>query len=198
MIVCPVCQSSKIRNGYRKAPLPLRLFFIRAFLCESCNLEFHAFALRPAKSRLRRGRRKAVAPSPPKVEAEPFPPPMRPLHAEQPTAQPAPRFDWSAVTPPAPLDDESLDRGSQAQDGGDAVAGAERAGRHHASHHSSQPDRSCPHCGSRDTRRRHRKLWERMVFGLTSIRAYSCLACGAPFYARRVRKPPMRTAGSAR
>src|SRR5438105_15923251 len=60
MVVCPSCHSSKVRNGYRKAPWLLRLIRIHEFLCEHCNLQFLAFSLRAPKSHgTRRKRLKA-------------------------------------------------------------------------------------------------------------------------------------------
>jgi hypothetical protein len=44
---------------------------------------------------------------------------------------------------------------------------------------------TCPDCGSHEVVRRHRKFWERLVFGLTSIRPYRCERCGRRFHARR-------------
>ncbi|HYE75804.1 MAG TPA: hypothetical protein VEF04_20845 [Blastocatellia bacterium] len=56
---------------------------------------------------------------------------------------------------------------------------------------SQRPHRSrhvCPQCGSLDTERRRRKLWERIVFSLSDVRAYTCRICGTSFYARRKHK----------
>ncbi|HEX4947448.1 MAG TPA: hypothetical protein VFZ34_12320 [Blastocatellia bacterium] len=50
------------------------------------------------------------------------------------------------------------------------------------SHRSHQV---CPSCGTTDTERRRRKLWEKAAFAFTSIRAYKCRICGLDFYARR-------------
>ncbi|MFN7927533.1 MAG: hypothetical protein U0Y68_06245 [Blastocatellia bacterium] len=54
------------------------------------------------------------------------------------------------------------------------------------SHHRSH--QICPSCGATDTERRRRKLWEKVVFAFTNIRAYQCRICGADFYARRKNK----------
>ncbi|MBI1766133.1 MAG: hypothetical protein HYR56_32415 [Acidobacteria bacterium] len=43
----------------------------------------------------------------------------------------------------------------------------------------------CPHCDSREVSRRHRKFWQRLVFGLTQIRPYRCDNCGHAFYGNR-------------
>ena len=40
MALCPACGSSRIRNDYKPAPLALRIFFVRAFLCDHCNYQF--------------------------------------------------------------------------------------------------------------------------------------------------------------
>ncbi len=44
----------------------------------------------------------------------------------------------------------------------------------------------CPKCDSPDVSRRHRRLWQRLVLGLTQIRPYRCDSCGHKFYASRL------------
>lgn len=45
ILKCPKCRSSRIRRGYKRAPLPLRLFGIHYLLCDHCNLLFTGFVL---------------------------------------------------------------------------------------------------------------------------------------------------------
>jgi transposase-like protein len=177
MKVCPSCRSTKVRNGYLKPPLLLRLLFIRDFLCESCNLEFRAFALRPAKSRGVRMRRKANRfNEAPAVD-------LSMLKETQPSVRlPAKSrldFEQPVMAPPAEME-HALRRELQARQPESAAAYS--PAKKHLSSHSSRP---CPQCGSRDARRRHRRVWERVIFSLTEIRAYTCQSCGASFYARR-------------
>lgn len=40
----------------------------------------------------------------------------------------------------------------------------------------------CPQCGSDNTKRRRRRVWERIVFALSDKRAYICHDCDASFY----------------
>src|SRR5262245_6890905 len=40
MALCPACGSSRVRNDYKPAPLALRIFFVRALLCDHCNYQF--------------------------------------------------------------------------------------------------------------------------------------------------------------
>src|SRR5215468_1334470 len=62
MVLCPACGSSRIRNDYKPAPLALRIFFIRALLCDHCNRQFKAFSVAGPPSRSQRHpARKAVA-----------------------------------------------------------------------------------------------------------------------------------------
>lgn len=177
MKVCPSCHSSKIRNGYLRTPLWLRLLSIRDFLCEGCNREFRTFALRPAKSRGTRLHRKADRfNQAPAVD-------LSLLNQTSPNVKPAAtptfNFDPTVMTPPARNEPAEMGLpGSQHQNAAATLSPAKK-------HLSSFPDRSCPHCGSHDARRRHRQIWERVMLYFTQVRAYSCQSCGASFYARR-------------
>jgi ribosomal protein L37AE/L43A len=42
---CPKCKSSRIRRGYKRTPLLLRIFGIYNLLCDHCNLLFKGFAV---------------------------------------------------------------------------------------------------------------------------------------------------------
>jgi hypothetical protein len=42
---CPKCGSSRIRRGYKRTPLPMRLIGIYHLLCDHCNLLFTGFVL---------------------------------------------------------------------------------------------------------------------------------------------------------
>jgi hypothetical protein len=46
MASCPSCRNRNLRDNYHPAPLIYRLFGIRALICNDCNRQFHAFALR--------------------------------------------------------------------------------------------------------------------------------------------------------
>lgn len=60
MALCPSCGSGRLRNGYRTAPLPLRMIGIRTLLCDNCNFEFRAFCPRePKRGNGQRSKRKA-------------------------------------------------------------------------------------------------------------------------------------------
>jgi hypothetical protein len=54
---CPKCGSSRIRRGYKRTPLPLRLVGIYHLLCDHCNLLFTGFVLPGTFSRRRKPRR---------------------------------------------------------------------------------------------------------------------------------------------
>src|SRR5205085_11972853 len=52
--------SGRLRNGYRTAPLPLRVIGVRTLLCDNCNFEFRAFCPRePKRGNGQRSKRKA-------------------------------------------------------------------------------------------------------------------------------------------
>src|SRR5215475_6634022 len=61
MTQCPACGSSRIRNDYKPSSLALRIFFIRALLCDHCNLQFKAFSFAGMPSRSRRRPARKVA-----------------------------------------------------------------------------------------------------------------------------------------
>jgi hypothetical protein len=42
---CPKCGSSRVRRGYERPALPLRLIGIQSLLCDGCNLAHRGFAL---------------------------------------------------------------------------------------------------------------------------------------------------------
>ena len=42
---CPKCRSSRVRRGYEKPSLILRLVGIHGLLCDSCNLSYRGFAV---------------------------------------------------------------------------------------------------------------------------------------------------------
>lgn len=42
---CPKCGSSRVRRGYEKPALLLRLVGIHGLLCDSCNLSYRGFAI---------------------------------------------------------------------------------------------------------------------------------------------------------
>lgn len=178
MKLCPSCGSSKIRNGYLRPPLLLRLLLVREFLCEGCNLAFRAFALRPAKSRGVRMRRKAdrfnEAPAVDLSLLNQATPKVKPA------AAPAFNFDPAMVAPPARMEQAEMKPGLSVSHHQSTTATLSRTKKQ-----PSRSDHPCPHCGSHDTRRRHRQTWERVILYFTEIRAFRCQPCGASFYARR-------------
>lgn len=68
---CPSCSSSRIRSGYRPAPIWLRAIGFRELLCDNCNYLYRAFSpLSPRHPRRPDHTRKVepVAPAPPKAQ----------------------------------------------------------------------------------------------------------------------------------
>src|SRR5262245_57483256 len=62
MALCPACGSSHVRNDYKPAPLALRIFFVRALLCDHCNYQFKviSFAGVPTRPQQRPAGKPAV------------------------------------------------------------------------------------------------------------------------------------------
>ncbi|MBV9959576.1 MAG: hypothetical protein JO360_14215 [Acidobacteria bacterium] len=54
---CRKCKSHRIRRGYRRTPLILRMLGIHELLCDNCNLLFTGFAI-PWTVSSRRNRKK--------------------------------------------------------------------------------------------------------------------------------------------
>lgn len=199
MVLCPACSSSRIRSDYRPAPLALRLFGIRALLCDHCNHQFKAFSLRAPKSRTpRHSHRQADVSSPAPgvnedyllgevVEADPIQP-------EQPR-----RFtiDLEALRLQSVVQEEvngaivvdqisPVRRDLRTEITKLYAQGAKDQPRQigPAPNHSSSDLPACASCGSLNVKRRHRKLMERVAFSVTDHKAFICRSCGESFYAR--------------
>jgi uncharacterized protein YlaI len=210
MAVCPACGSSRLRNGYRSAPIPMRLVGIRTLLCDNCNYEFRAFApIAPKRQYARRSQRKAdifnlapavdlhaigqpgaARPVPAAIPFDRSALPTRPDQTTAPANAPATAAELENMSSGDDEDDDFMPPGLRAK-----IAEAppslpteeplmrlredlEERRSHSASH-------ACPACGAQEAMRRHRKPWEKLVFGLTPLRPYFCSNCGHQFYARR-------------
>lgn len=42
---CPKCSSKRVRRGYRRTPLLMKILFRYHLLCDNCNWEFTGFAV---------------------------------------------------------------------------------------------------------------------------------------------------------
>lgn len=191
MANCPACRSTRVYKGYRPAPFLLRIFFIHDFLCENCNLQFRGFSLTPPRSRRRKSKKSsdqsptgsgyAEATSTVAV-ADALPP--NPVIAQ---ANAATASGMSQALPTTPMSSHKNSPPPSTVQGqwqmpAQALEELEGKRRSHRSH------QVCPTCGATDTERRRRKLWEKVIFVFTTIRAYQCRICGADFYARRQSK----------
>ena len=45
LLHCPKCRSTRVRRGYEKPPLLLRLIGRHGLLCDNCNLSYQGFAV---------------------------------------------------------------------------------------------------------------------------------------------------------
>jgi hypothetical protein len=214
-----------LRNGYRTAPLPMRMVGIRTLLCDNCNFEFRAFCPRePKRGNGQRSKRKAdVFNAAPAVDLQTVGQPgaaaarrspaaisfdrsALPVHpANQAAANQVATSDIRSALPDLPEDfDDELKLQPATSAAEEALPGNMR------SRISSPPSpvateepliklkedleerrkkgssQVCPQCQSHDVSRRHRRLWQRLVFGLTQIRPYRCDNCGHTFYASRL------------
>jgi ribosomal protein L37AE/L43A len=239
MALCPSCGSPRLRNGYRTAPLPMRIVGFRTLLCDHCNCEFRAFSpLPPKSSRNKRPKRKAdvfndapavdlqalaqtgsaVAPerrTPAPVQFNPaslpgFPalPQTRPMGSLETGLPPdfeEPALPGAAVAKPFSLssiaDEDFTPPPVNSTADSNFQALRERISappppvaleeplmqlkENLEERRKSQAQYTCPSCGSHEVARSHRKFWERLVFGFTSIRPYRCERCTRKFRARR-------------
>lgn len=204
MVLCPACGSSRIRNDYKPAPLALRIFGIRALLCDHCNHQFKAFSLQSPKSHTpRHPQRKAVifTPAPAvnlnrlngdvvemdQVKAE--------LHPDQPRRL---TIDLDALRLQSQTQEEvagaividqvsPVRRDLRTEITRLCAQGAKDNSRPQPSesnHSSPASVAACTHCGSHNVKRRRRRLIERIVFSFTDHKAFACRSCGESFYAK--------------
>ena len=204
MVVCPSCNSSRIRNDYKPAPLWSRLIGIRALLCDHCNRQFKTFCPISPKRASKNGKSR------------------RDRHGGQ-TVDPAPAVDLGQlrqnVADAQLRQADNIDRmklSLKPNESGEIVTGQELPVRHdlktqilklHSRQEAQQeaqqevqgakePARDqagqtvlnsmlqCSECGSRNVKRRHRTAIERAALALTDHKAFSCRDCGASFYAK--------------
>jgi rubredoxin len=194
------------------------LLGIRTLLCDNCNYEFRAFSLvAPKRNRARRAQRKAdIFNQAPAVDLQAIGQPG----AARPTPA-AIHFDRTAlpVTPAnEPVVESKLaSNGNHGANDEDDFAPFDlrkkisevppslpteeplmRLKEDLEERRSSSSSRACPACGDHEATRRHRKTWEKLVFGLTELRPYLCSNCGHQFYARRGKHRHRRSALSQR
>jgi len=176
MALCPACGSSRIRNDYKPAPLILRIFFVRALLCDHCNHQFKVFSFTG-------------------------PPPRPQQHTSSKTAGASPTPAARAVDLTRLKDDGKQSEPPVQQDQRRSQTRHDlrtEIARLHAEDEkyrtqmksSDQEQRrvvdwlACPHCGSTNVNRRRRTVLERMVFSVTKHKAFTCRSCGEPFYSK--------------
>ncbi|GEM_PF-1473371 len=199
MVLCPACSSSRIRSDYRPAPLALRLFGIRALLCDHCNHQFKAFSLRAPKSRAPRHSNHKVDVSNPAPAANPDYLIGEVVEAEQVQLEQPRRFtiDLEALRLQSAVQEEvngaivvdqisPVRRDLRTEITKLYAQGAKDQPRQigPAPNHSSSALPACASCGSHNVKRRHRKLMERVAFSVTDHKAFTCRSCGESFYAR--------------
>lgn len=207
MVLCPACASSRIRNDYKPAPLALRVFFIRALLCDHCNHQFKAFSFGGTPSRAQRhsARNGAVfnqAPVATAVDLTQLKDGVAGwkrsevlVHSDQPRRM---TIDLAALrlrsktqqeVPGAIVIDQNPDAGRDLRT---EITRLYAQGAKDQSHRKSlnreRPSSSttpvCTHCGSTEVKRRHRTILERMAFSVTDYKAFTCRSCGEPFYSK--------------
>jgi hypothetical protein len=182
--------------------LALRVFFIRALLCDYCNRQFKAFSLREPKSRGQRhsarkptdANQAAVTPpvdlsrlkdgvkkSESLVQTEP---PRRltinlaALMLQSKTQQ---------EVPGAIVDQRSRETDLRTQVTRLYAQGAKEQRAASTANRESSVARdlpACTHCGSPDVKRRRRTMLERLAFSVTDHKAFGCRSCGETFYSK--------------
>lgn len=197
MVTCPSCNSSRIRNDYKPAPFYLRIFGIRALLCDHCNYPFRAFSPLPPKTRRPRAltQKADVFHSAPSVDLTQI---RRTPVMEKPefilSIPPQEKKDFldfpsSPISQPAQIVTEQItpvrnDLRTEITRVHAQGVKTQRSGRPAAQTEQSSASQVCPECDSRNVKRRHRNFLERTFFAFTEHKAYACRNCGASFYAR--------------
>lgn len=201
MASCPSCQGSRVRAGYRPVAFPLRLLGFRELLCDDCNYLYRAFSpLPPPSGRRKSSSNKADVFMPAEVRKATTNGDAEPVRYKQtattsanrqvqnrraPTSNPTQR----TVSPPVPSVNTLKASPSAPAGPGPAMAAPIRVDP--ASNPASSPKSTspvCKYCGTSDTRRRARKLWERAAFAFSSKRPYLCNGCGKSFFAAKKKK----------
>ena len=174
MVLCPACGSSRVRNDYKPAPLVLRIFFVRAFLCDHCNYQFKVFSIAgaPARSQQPSSGKDAFF-NPPSARGVD----LSRLKERGTRLDPQDRRDQPNSQTQYDLRAEITRL--QAQEGNN---------QYHQSINQEQPREAaapaCAQCASTNVIRRRRTRLERMVFSATDHKAFSCLSCGETFYSK--------------
>jgi len=204
MVVCPACGSSRIRNDYTPAPLVLRIFFVRALLCDHCNHQFKAFSFAGAQARSQRylARQTAVFNQAPTVDLTRLNEGADGVkQSESLVQQRQPRrltIDMAALRVQSKTQQEVLgaivvDPSPQARhDLRTEITRLYAQGAKDQRHlKSSERERLappttpvCTHCGSTEVKRRHRRLLERIAFSVSDHKAFTCRSCGETFYSK--------------
>lgn len=197
MATCPACQSDRVYKGYRLAPLLFRLMRVHEFLCEGCNLQFRAFSILPPRTRTRKGKiRKSALPvvalseeamivptiNEARSKVSPADNPLRMQMMSAASSERNQTFPTMSMSTQSETTDQSPPPQKKWEMSAQSLEELESNRKSRRSH------QVCPHCGATDTERRRRKLWEKLVFAFTQIRAYNCRICGGDFYARRKKK----------
>src|SRR5262249_23601404 len=207
MVLCPACGSSLIRNDYKPAPLALRIFFIRALLCDHCNCQFKAFSVAGPPSRSQRHpARKAAAFNPApgaqvldltklKDGAAGVKPSESLVQQNQPRRL---MIDLAALrlrsktqqeVPGAIVVDQNLQARRDLRT--EITRLHAQSANAPSRRNSLERERSAPpgmlswtHCGSTNVKRRRRTIWERVAFSVTHHKAFTCRTCGEQFYSK--------------
>jgi hypothetical protein len=175
MALCPACGSSRVRNDYKPAPLALRIFFVRALLCDHCNYQFKVFSFAgaPTRSQQRSAGKPAV-----------FNPPLaRDVDLTR-LKEGATRLE-SRARQDQPRSQIQHDLRTEIT----RLQAQEENNQPHLNSLDQELPRVgaspvCTHCASTNVKRRRRTTFERMVFSATDHKAFTCCSCGETFYSK--------------
>jgi|SRR5215475_12676336 len=175
MALCPACGSSHVRNDYKPAPLALRIFFVRALLCDHCNYQFKiiSFAGAPARPQQRSAGKPDVFNPPTARSVDLTRLKEGATRLKSPARQDQPRS-------PVQHDLRTEITRLRAQEEND------QANQNSLDQEQPTPAAApaCTHCASTNVKRRRRTVLERMVFSATDHKAFTCLSCGETFYSK--------------
>lgn len=173
MALCPACGSSRVRNDYKPAPLALRIFFVRALLCDHCNYQFKVFSFGgvPARPQQRSASKAAVF----------NPPSARGVDLA--------RLKEGAKRLESPARQDQLHSQIQHDLRTEITRLQAQEEENHLASLDQEPPRvaaapACTHCASTNVKRRRPTTLERMVFSATDHKAFTCCSCGETFYSK--------------
>jgi len=189
--VCPACNSSRIRNDYKAAPIYLRIIGIRSLLCDYCNFQFRAFSpLNPKKDKTKR--RKGALPSPDQNSVKKID--LKQL-SQKSSLNNLDRnsTNGSITTRPPSVVGELVEEFSEKfstevmrliEENFGKSKSRQLTEKEKEEQREQEKMPICPECWSKRVKQIHRNSLEKVFLSITDHKAFYCRSCGYSFYAK--------------